>query len=86
MYVELVECDKCMTKHFVEVWRNSAGEWKQRCHGAELKLETDKTFAKHSGKGFKIYKIRGMKKEIGMPTNSKVLQDQDHLKNLQVDF
>lgn len=81
IYVELVECEQCLKKHFVEVWRARDGTWKQKCHGPDLALETEKTFAKRSGKGFKIYKT----KKIGLPTAAIVDRD-THIKELQIDF
>lgn len=78
MYIELRYCDIHVHEHWQEVDRNN----RTICRGLDVTpSDTEKTFAKRSGKGYKIYKI----KKIGLPVNKEPDRDV-HISQLQVDF
>ena len=78
MYVEMHYCNEHTYDHWQEVTRTG----KVICRGESVSpLDTTKTYSKHSGRGYKIYKA----KKIGMPL-SKDRDREIHISQLQVDF
>lgn len=78
MYIEKRWCDKHVCDHWQEVTRNN----KTICRGEEISpTDTEKTYSRRSGRGFKIYKMR----KIGLPVTSEIDRS-EHISQLQVDF
>lgn len=80
IYVEKRWCDEHVCEHWQEVTRNN----KTICRGEEVTPhDTEKTYSKRSGRGYKIYKIKLNK--IGLPVAKQIERD-IHIGQLQVDF
>jgi hypothetical protein len=78
IYIEKRWCDIHVYEHWMEVTRNN----KAICRGEEVTpADTEKTYSKHSGHGYKIYKFR----KIGLPV-AKPVEREIHISQLQVDF